>query len=528
MNAIETIESRVLLTAGQLDPFFGTGGIVTTTLPGGASEIYHVEPMPDGRLLAVGGYDSPAGDKLIFARYLRDGQPDTTFGDSSVAPGVVVTDIADPGGGKVKVIDKGKFLFLSESHLIRFNSEDGTVDPTFTQDEHTRYKFGFKAVDLDVQDDGFILIGGRYRPTPAKGGHFGVARLKPDGTRDRSFGIGGVADYFFPTEGTVTSVRAMPDGSIMAAGANHYGYPDDITEYGRDDGVAMKLNTDGTPDASYGTSGVANVVFRDFAGAPIYSHVGPDGSAWLCKYDYADDSSVGIVRITPQGLRDTSYGDDGRTGGGQATNLLLAIENGGMLVAGYGGHTGDNPEPGVDTLRRFTPAGALDTSFGTDGIASVGLDAENVRFRTVTFSLDGTILVALDAGRGIQLARFWNEEAPAVQVNVKNRRSGGAESHRFNVTVRDDGRIDVNSLAASNVRIVGPGGQVIRHKLMSIDARDRSGSVAGMNLKFGAPGGNWGAEDNGAYEIYLEPDQISDTELNRSPGRLIGIFWVHI
>ena len=73
-----------------VDPFVGTGGIVTTTLPGGTSEIYHVEPLPDGRLLAVGGYESAGGDKLIFARYLRDGQPDTTFGDGSVAPGVVV------------------------------------------------------------------------------------------------------------------------------------------------------------------------------------------------------------------------------------------------------------------------------------------------------------------------------------------------------------------------------------------------------------------------------------------------------
>src|SRR5687767_15990665 len=126
MNAMETIESRVLLSAGQLDTLFGDGGATTIAIPGGAAaELHDLEVWPDGRILGVGTSDS----RLILARLLHDGRPDPSFGVPSGGP-VGMVDTGLPGSaGHIKWVGKGHFVFASGSRLIRLNS-DGSVDST--------------------------------------------------------------------------------------------------------------------------------------------------------------------------------------------------------------------------------------------------------------------------------------------------------------------------------------------------------------------------------------------------------------
>ena len=127
-GVVVALASSVAVAApGELDPVFGTGGVVTNGL---LEEFGQVTVDPDGRTVVVG---RQAGAVAI-ARYLPNGSPDTAFSgdgraelalpaasavyvdvrvladDSIVAIGQRRTDIADPfsnGLWAVKVSDTG-------------------------------------------------------------------------------------------------------------------------------------------------------------------------------------------------------------------------------------------------------------------------------------------------------------------------------------------------------------------------------------------------------------------------------------
>ena len=85
---LETLERRTLLSAVQLDPSFGTGGIVNVNFAGFTYglglAISNVQP--DGKILVAGEASNdvpgqPSGDgDVALARLNADGTLDTTFG----------------------------------------------------------------------------------------------------------------------------------------------------------------------------------------------------------------------------------------------------------------------------------------------------------------------------------------------------------------------------------------------------------------------------------------------------------------
>jgi uncharacterized delta-60 repeat protein len=89
---------------GELDPTFGTGGIVTTDIDGTAATAYDLAELSDGKILAAG---STAADFSMVC-YNANGSLDTTFG----VGGKVVTDMSgntDQCHG-LAVLTNGKIL----------------------------------------------------------------------------------------------------------------------------------------------------------------------------------------------------------------------------------------------------------------------------------------------------------------------------------------------------------------------------------------------------------------------------------
>src|SRR5258705_9467426 len=76
--------------AGSLDPTFGTGGKVVTTINSGQDMANDVVIQPDGKIV-IAGYTLSAvtGKDFVCARYNTDGTPDANFGIN----GVVTTDL---------------------------------------------------------------------------------------------------------------------------------------------------------------------------------------------------------------------------------------------------------------------------------------------------------------------------------------------------------------------------------------------------------------------------------------------------
>src|SRR2546421_132832 len=125
---LEALESRQLLSAGQLDPSFGHGGKVLTDL--GLSFGNGVAIQADGKIVASAGPD------LVLYRLTASGQLDSTFG----VGGKAVTDlglaerprdIAIQADGKIVVSIDGHIVLTQngstswpsyQTYLVRFNA----------------------------------------------------------------------------------------------------------------------------------------------------------------------------------------------------------------------------------------------------------------------------------------------------------------------------------------------------------------------------------------------------------------------
>lgn len=76
----ETLEDRILLDAGDLDPTFGVGDQVLTDFGSLIDEARDVVVQDDGKIVVVGRTAGPRGGDFALARYNSDGTLDTTFG----------------------------------------------------------------------------------------------------------------------------------------------------------------------------------------------------------------------------------------------------------------------------------------------------------------------------------------------------------------------------------------------------------------------------------------------------------------
>jgi uncharacterized delta-60 repeat protein len=130
-----------ITSAGQLDPTFGSGGLVTWEPAPGEGAVRSVVVLSDGRI--VTGGSASYGTVKTLARYLPSGQPDPSFGDG----GFVTTNVGglflsgDRADGDVVVLHDGRValgetVYVPTPHVrIAVYRPDGTPDPAFDGDD---------------------------------------------------------------------------------------------------------------------------------------------------------------------------------------------------------------------------------------------------------------------------------------------------------------------------------------------------------------------------------------------------------
>jgi uncharacterized delta-60 repeat protein len=201
------------------------------------------------------------------------------------------------------------------------------------------------------------------------------------GHLDPTFGTGGIFATT-TTRSTANALAIQSDGKTVIAGTGFAN--NNVTD------TLIRLNTTGTPDASFGSGGFANLVptqqvyavFGFFAVA-----IQSDGKIVAAA---AAATSAGLMvqvaRVEINGSLDTSFGSEGFTTGvvipaGISGNLALQPDGEILVVAGVG-----NPS----VMARFTTTGQLDTTFGSGGIAALA----NAGPTQVAVQANGKILVA--------------------------------------------------------------------------------------------------------------------------------------
>jgi uncharacterized delta-60 repeat protein len=206
------------------------------------------------------------------------------------------------------------------------------------------------------------------------------------GDLDTSFGSGGKKTVNFGGTDAARVVLVQSNGRVVAAGG---GAP--ASSF-----CVVRLRAaNGTLDPTFGSGGKRVVDLGSDDESVYGAALQPDGKIVL-----AGDSRLqpAVVRLKANGALDTTFDGDGKKlfswgAIGRVTAVVVA-PNGKILLGGFSG-----PEGGNIQVARMTAKGALDTTFGAGGIATVDFGATEFG-AAIARQADGRILVAGQSSAG--------------------------------------------------------------------------------------------------------------------------------
>lgn len=306
---------------------------------------------------------------------------------------------------------------------------DGDLDSGFGSGGTltTFFPVGSYANAVAIQPDGKIVAVGAAAG-PSLTGEFAVARYETDGTLDTAFSEDGMLTTPIAGGGDeARSVAIQPNGRIVVAGIDS-----------RRRFAVVRHLADGSLDPSFDGNGIVRTNLTSGEDLAYDVAIQPDGKIVVVGSAGPNAPRSAIVRYRPGGGLDRAFGDRGiivADRGWSTARSVVLQPDGRIVVAGYGG--------GI-RLERFRPSGRRDRSFGGDGVVD---DVDGMIFPlAVALQDDGRIVVAgawdiFEVG----LARFTTDGAldPTFGVDglVHHAWSTGGEQAIDALVIQDDGRI---------------------------------------------------------------------------------------
>jgi len=393
----------VLAEADVLDTRFGTGGVARLQFGGtdptdaSVDTIFNaLVPLADGKTLVAGSfYDGDVGLASytwegFVARYCKNGLLDDGVNCGSPAFGTngkTIIPINNPNFEVNRVVmlglPGGKILVAGENAgvvwLARLNA-DGTFDTSFGGGDGfipTLYtQAGVVVSDMIQLASGQILITGAAPDVSANNQIF-MLKFDIDGTLDTTFGVGGMVtsvDFGRPAAYAYMTVEDSNQKLLLT------GYTTDNS-----DGAAIvaRFTSTGLLDNSYsaadGTPGfyiydpsTVQDMFTSIALLP--------GDQIVAAGSKNASTSFDMVKLTSDGALDTTFNTTGivstvvTPGKVQIVREILVQPDNKIIL---GGTANDdltvNPAVSDIAMVRYTSAGAVDTTFGTNGIVLTNL-----------------------------------------------------------------------------------------------------------------------------------------------------------
>lgn len=339
-----------LLEDGSRDPDFADDGILKGGFKvGSRASLHGAQLYKDGKILVIGTHRDDI-EYLAFARFLENGKPDYTFGDGGLVLNPYPTHLSN-------------LAVSTRPHRSMTQPTSNTA----------------------IGPNGEIIMAG----------WMSIFRYDPDGKLDLSFNGSGSINVDF----VIHAVGASADGAITVVGSSSVGFSP------QNEGIVARFKADGTPDNSFGTSGITRIRIDEadtvFSGLLLRE----DGSTFV----------TGSLDRTPNDV----WGN-GRRGvlaafnGNGWPNLVF---NGGKAVvselpssaANAWSDIGGDPAHGIvvvglsgarsresTLIARYEATGKLDITFGDEGFLNTRFGKDYEFWKSVVVQPDQKIIASGD------------------------------------------------------------------------------------------------------------------------------------
>jgi uncharacterized delta-60 repeat protein len=370
-------------------------------------------------------------------------------------------------------------IFFATAHSA--HGQASFFDPTFGAGGKSIATVDGRFLAIALQPDGKIIA--------VNMGEINIARFKQNGTADSSFATNGF--YDIPYFAILRDVLLQPDGKIIFAG---------VVSLGGDNYFIMRLNTDGTPDMSFGISGVVTLDIGP--GNESAYAIALQGDAKIVVAGNCSPSNIGVVRLKANGVVDSSFGTNGIEKSVYCSGVArVRITSDGKIVVGA---TAPSTHNYSMMAVRYMPDGSLDHSFNGTGVAYTVAGAPGSNYcRAMKLQPDDKIILTGSGGFGLEGSNFvairYNTDgsldASFGSAGIANVDFDGDDDAGAGIAIAPDGKI----VLCGGTKQSGKG-----RVAMACLANDGT-----LNTTWGSAGkiiSTWGAINDGSSDVLFQPD----------------------
>jgi uncharacterized delta-60 repeat protein len=232
--------------------------------------------------------------------------------------------------------------------------------------------------------------------------YYSVVKFTPNGSLDATFGTRGLATVPVGPVDAPSAIAVQADGKILVVGASYPNHAPPLSYHFS----AIRLEANGSVDPSFGVIG--KILF-EIGSTSAANAVAVDGAGRIVLGGYID-ADFAVLRLTPAGALDSTFGSGGvaraKLGKGGSIAALTIQPDGKPLVAGW--NRGASSNEYRHGFARFQAQGALDPGFGMAGTVVTDIHVAPKIF-------DGHD-VALGGGRATFGGLWW--EMPGLSMGA--------------------------------------------------------------------------------------------------------------
>jgi uncharacterized delta-60 repeat protein len=303
-------------------------------------------------------------------------------------------------GAELVLLQNGDIIYANGYVLWRVSAEGERADPVdlgfVCANAPPQCVFGIDA--LARQPDGKPLIAFAMGRVGALWNMVGVARLNADGSPDLLFGTGGAAVLTTPPPGFSFSpigIAVQADGGLLVAGRSDRRFAFDRAL------VLARFLAGGAPDRAFGDNGILRV---DGFLPMAFVHTSNGNLVFASDAELSGSSpnvlavESKLMRLLPTGQVDATFDARGALAGVFfRPRALVEQGDGKLIVAGEFATVQDFVATSLG-LMRLDAQGGRDTSFGSNGMVVLPLDADRrVEGAAVALDSKNRIVVAMTA-----------------------------------------------------------------------------------------------------------------------------------